>query len=45
MTARALHPRMAALPGLCMAAATTIFIVYRHAHFVNFFSQIHVLFE
>ena len=29
MEARALHPRMAALPGLCMAASTTIFIVYQ----------------
>ena len=28
MAARALHQRMAALPGLCMAAATTTFIVH-----------------
>lgn len=39
MAARALHPRMAALPGLCMAAATTTFIVYQSRTFVNFFHK------
>ena len=39
MAARALHPRMAALPGLCMAAATTTFIVYQPCTFVNFFHK------
>lgn len=39
MAARALHPRMAALPGLCMAAATTTFIVQPAMHIVNFFHK------
>ena len=37
MAARALHPRMATLPVLCMAAATTTFIICQPCTFVNFF--------